>query len=489
MEQHPVPQNVTTFQFRLIGDMTLKQFGYLAGGAIVAFICYKLPLPFIFTWPLTVMAVLLGFGLAFVPIEERPMDVWILSFIRNIYSPTVFIWKRGKPSKESDATAPTPISLPLNQTLPSMTTGAPSSQSIHKKTSNSLFSWIDSLFIPPHHVATQTTGHTQQETPLAPVPTIHQEPLVAQPHDIHQPSYEKPPVVVSEPKPVPPIPPKITIEEVEPITNPTPLPVTQSFPAPTPPQPPKHYPTMEYVDVPKREQSPRVVNQTNNPVDIYEPTTPPMKTTTINDEPNMRIQELEMKLAEAQKTALRMAELEKKLKEAEEKAAATLAQKHQLEESVNTMQTTDRKNQEANSFRPAGVVSNDAGPTVKIYSPDAAVKAGLPKLTTFSNVVTGIVRDVDSGLLPGVLITICNTQGVPVRALKTNKLGQFAASTQLPNGVYIIEVEDPRGRFLFDRVQFTLNGAILPAVEIIAKSKREMERQDLEKKIFGQPNT
>ena len=55
MEQHPVPQNVTTFQFRLIGDMTIKQFGYLAGGAIVAFISYKLPLPFFFSCPLTII--------------------------------------------------------------------------------------------------------------------------------------------------------------------------------------------------------------------------------------------------------------------------------------------------------------------------------------------------------------------------------------------------------------------------------------------------
>ncbi|EKD47460.1 MAG: hypothetical protein ACD_66C00049G0001, partial [uncultured bacterium] len=28
MEQHPVPQNVTGFQFKLIGDITLKQFAY-----------------------------------------------------------------------------------------------------------------------------------------------------------------------------------------------------------------------------------------------------------------------------------------------------------------------------------------------------------------------------------------------------------------------------------------------------------------------------
>ena len=106
MEQHPVPQNVTTFQFRLIGDMTLKQFGYLIGGAIAAYIIFKLPLPFFFTWPLTVCTAVLGFGLAFVPIEERPMDVWVLSFIKNMYSPTQYIWAQSsKAAPKPDAPA------------------------------------------------------------------------------------------------------------------------------------------------------------------------------------------------------------------------------------------------------------------------------------------------------------------------------------------------------------------------------------------------
>src|SRR5688572_16610909 len=101
MEQHPVPQNVTTFQFRLIGDMTIKQFGYLAGGAILAYISYKLPVPFFFSWPLAFVFALGGVGFAFVPVEERPMDIWVMSFIKNIYSPTQFVW-----SHQPDAPAP-----------------------------------------------------------------------------------------------------------------------------------------------------------------------------------------------------------------------------------------------------------------------------------------------------------------------------------------------------------------------------------------------
>ena len=41
MQQHPVPRNVTGFQFKLVGDMTLKQFGYLAGGVVMGYIAFR----------------------------------------------------------------------------------------------------------------------------------------------------------------------------------------------------------------------------------------------------------------------------------------------------------------------------------------------------------------------------------------------------------------------------------------------------------------
>ena len=34
LQQHPVPQHIASYEFKLIGDMTIKQFAYLAGGII-----------------------------------------------------------------------------------------------------------------------------------------------------------------------------------------------------------------------------------------------------------------------------------------------------------------------------------------------------------------------------------------------------------------------------------------------------------------------
>ena len=94
MEQHPIPQNVSSYQFKLVGDITLKQFFELAGGLLVALIFYSSPLIVIVKWPFVIVSALLGVGMAFVPLEERHLERWILAFFRAIYTPTEFFWKK-----------------------------------------------------------------------------------------------------------------------------------------------------------------------------------------------------------------------------------------------------------------------------------------------------------------------------------------------------------------------------------------------------------
>lgn len=94
MQQHPVPQNVTQYQFRLVGDMTLKQFLELVVGLIFAYLFYASNLVFFFKWPLVIFSVIFGFGLAFFPIEDRPLDQWIINFVKAIYAPTRFTWQK-----------------------------------------------------------------------------------------------------------------------------------------------------------------------------------------------------------------------------------------------------------------------------------------------------------------------------------------------------------------------------------------------------------
>ncbi len=95
-EQHPVPQQISSYQFRLVGDMTLKQFFQVAGGAVVALLLYASPFPPIFKWPLIVLSVLAGAAFAFLPLQERPLEQWVSAFIRSIYGPTIFVWQSSQ---------------------------------------------------------------------------------------------------------------------------------------------------------------------------------------------------------------------------------------------------------------------------------------------------------------------------------------------------------------------------------------------------------
>lgn len=94
MEQHPIPQQISSYQFRLVGDMTLKQFFQLAGGFLVSLIFYSTPIIGIIKWPIVILSALLGAAMAFVPLEERPLERWIFAFFRAIYSPTEFFWQK-----------------------------------------------------------------------------------------------------------------------------------------------------------------------------------------------------------------------------------------------------------------------------------------------------------------------------------------------------------------------------------------------------------
>lgn len=110
-EQHPVPQQISSYQFRLVGDMTLKQFFQLAAGAVVGLIIYSLPLPGFFKWPLIAIVVIGGAAFAFLPIQDRPLEQWLIAFFRSIYAPTIFVWKKAEKPEEyfaAEATVPQP---------------------------------------------------------------------------------------------------------------------------------------------------------------------------------------------------------------------------------------------------------------------------------------------------------------------------------------------------------------------------------------------
>jgi hypothetical protein len=112
MQQHPVPQPITSYEFRLVGDMTLKQFAKLAIGAILALIVYGINPPALLKWPLILLLGGTGGVAAFFPFEGRPLDVWVMAFFKRIYSPTQYIWKQKKSNTKLGVTNTPPNNTP-----------------------------------------------------------------------------------------------------------------------------------------------------------------------------------------------------------------------------------------------------------------------------------------------------------------------------------------------------------------------------------------
>lgn len=99
MQTHAIPQQISSYQFRLVGDMTLKQFFQIAGGALISLLIYSLPIMGIIKWPFVILFALLGVALAFLPLADRPLERWIAAFFRSVYSPTIFTFAKSTAPK------------------------------------------------------------------------------------------------------------------------------------------------------------------------------------------------------------------------------------------------------------------------------------------------------------------------------------------------------------------------------------------------------
>lgn len=94
MEQHAIPQQISSYEFKLVGEMTLKQFLKAAGGIILAILINTTKIVVLVKWPLMLLTAGGGLAIAFVPFQDRPLEDWIKSFIKAIYSPTIYTYQR-----------------------------------------------------------------------------------------------------------------------------------------------------------------------------------------------------------------------------------------------------------------------------------------------------------------------------------------------------------------------------------------------------------
>jgi len=295
MNQHQIPQQISSYEFRLVGDMTLKQFLKLAVGILAAYIIYNSGLLIIFRLPLAITFLVLGIATAFLPFNDRPLEYWLSAFVRAIYSPTVYIWKK--------ASSPIIYSqIPLSDA-------------------------INQVIIP------DLQGKAAR-LPSAP-----------------------PPIASSVPE---------------------------------------------------------IISQETKILEVEKPVSPIIEST------------------------------------------AELGQ----------VATTKPESFDIQDEKIIEELVKPAGQKVAATSPQF-VDIPLPAMPTIPNVVSGLVLSDEGKIVEGAIVEIQDTEGSPIRAMRTNALGQFQTATPLPNGQYLLLVEkDPLS---FEAIKIIAANNIMPPLQIVAK--------------------
>lgn len=127
--------------------MTLNQFFQVAGGALVSVFIYASNMHPILKWPLLVMSFLFGIAFAFFPFQDRPLLTWIILFFKAIYSPTIYIWKKGEGKREffaAEATLPTVQAIEMAQSQIPASPALPQTEAKLEKSEEEFLSKVSS---------------------------------------------------------------------------------------------------------------------------------------------------------------------------------------------------------------------------------------------------------------------------------------------------------------------------------------------------------
>lgn len=433
MDNHPIPQDVTGFQFKLIGSMTVKQFGYVAIGVVLAVITwYALDNKGLFLG-IVRLPIMLGLGgtgaaLAFVPIEGRPIDVLIMNLFKALFSPTQYLYhKQG----QSFAFA----TISLHHVDPQKAQSRDTALELAREAK--LQAYLQALPQKPQNALDQKEAHFLQ--------TVLDTPL-------------------STPNPV------------------TTQPIMQSTLAPQLATPPQSTP-------------PPVTNSAESTEKALEVKEATLEQQLQRAKQNEAIQQTPQTQHVAHLQTLDLENQLKKVmtqKEKLEQEISLLRQQLPQQPSTNVSPLAQEPIQQAPPPQPVNVQPNPI--SIPIVSPVAPQPQQAPSIHSISqamakskgvtapdvpNVIVGIIKDARGNVLSSVLVEITDKEGNPIRAFKTNPLGQFASATPLTNGEYTITFEDPKGQHSFDRIDLTVNSTILPPLEIISHDAREALRQEL----------
>ena len=521
MEQHPVPQHIASFEFKLFGNMTVRQFVTLAIPMSLAAAIFFSGLPSLIRYPLSLVIGLFAFFAALVPINGRPLDKWFVSFIRAIMSPTQRVWVKEPKIPEflSIVTAPQPTEEKIPETI--TTQGRERLRAYLRSLPKGTFTPLDvkeqiaverigleglspgaQTFggkLPPPIIWPTSPVSLPQITPMANLSTAQARAATT----MSQPKEEEYEGAMEEALPPP--------QTTRIITSPKIPAHAQAFALPGLEKKLQKSRGIEHVELTPapRQVLAQLASEENAAVEnIISYQTPNNQIKLIHGIGKTRVRKLHFAPPEGFELSKLPIRGEKRFEISQElKKRFSFDQNLFAETSKLPLQPTvspkppepqPANHQEFN--RQASIpkethfipkpktatqphsdvslkketredleakisISGQKTPTVPL--PQIS-RAQIVPLTSTPNVISGIVTDQVGNPIENVILTLKDANGIPVRALKTNKLGQYLSATPLGNGSYTIEVESEQN--FFTPLTINLTGQVLMPMEIKAKS-------------------
>lgn len=427
-------------EFKLIGSMTVRQFMYAAIGVIGGYLCYVSGLPFIFKWPLVLVVTLGGLGFAFIPLGDRGMDIWIRNFLMAISKPTVRIWKKE----------------PL---VPAYLQG--NFATIMKN---------EMLTIAPANSRAKLLAYLgEAEKSNAQVKNKFD---VAEELFLERLNYGQTPVKTTTTV--------ITAPEKEIL-----LPANTKLNLPNF----NLKPTVE----PESEKDNKKTNLTEQVLDLKS------LVTKIKSDSGVIFKLATNQVSKPKEEpteevpALLTAELKKLEMEVKAKEAKELAEKTAVKQEVLTTPAPPTPPPSQPVITPTTETSMAGDQLLKSYQAITKAQTQKPSdvkpklemgekprevaeelkteknivLSNSPNVINGVVKDSKDKMIQGAIVVVKDEAGDPVRALKTNEIGQFVVSTPLPNGKYYVTASLPGWRFA--TMEVIADGRLLPPLSFVNK--------------------
>lgn len=116
--QFQVPQFIDV-EDTIFGPLTFKQFIYIAGGAGIALIAWKV-LPFFIAAPLMGIAVALGIALAFIKHNERPLIVIIEHAFYYLLGSKLYLWDNARKKQSAVKQSAEPVDTTQAMNIPKL---------------------------------------------------------------------------------------------------------------------------------------------------------------------------------------------------------------------------------------------------------------------------------------------------------------------------------------------------------------------------------